>query len=64
MPEMAISVVVFAVILVIGLILLLVIYPRALNAAVGAVNDFIRQLGCAICKMIPGVGWFNCWWKC
>jgi len=52
MAEMAIPIVVFAVVLVIGLILLIIIYPRLLNVAIDSVKKFIKQLGCIICKSV------------
>ncbi|MEM5813021.1 MAG: hypothetical protein QXU71_01520 [Candidatus Aenigmatarchaeota archaeon] len=52
MAEMAIPIVVFAVILVIGLILLIIIYPRVLNVAVDAIKRFIKELGCMLCKSV------------
>ncbi|MEM5815589.1 MAG: hypothetical protein QXW01_01225 [Candidatus Aenigmatarchaeota archaeon] len=64
MADIAIPVVVFGVILLLALMLILIIFPKVLNEVVEGIKGFIKQLGCAICKIIPIVGAFDCWWRC
>jgi len=58
MAEMAISVTVFAILLIIALIIIFLIYPKLVSLAVNAIKEMISEIGKMICKQIPVIGWF------
>lgn len=64
MAEIAVPVVVFGIILAIALVLIFAMLPTILNKIVDAIKQFIRKLGCEICKRIPMMDITSCGWKC